>query len=82
MHADWRFHVSKKRGSKPPAAPKEARPWARAARRTEQTSQVRIAVLCTPEERERWQAAAYGAGTTLSDVARGAWERLAKREGV
>jgi hypothetical protein len=39
-----------------------------------------VPVRCTLEERERWRAAADAAGVSLSDVAREAWERLARRE--
>lgn len=41
------------------------------------TSEVRIAVAVTREERAAWQAAADARGTTLSDVARAAWGGLA-----
>lgn len=42
---------------------------------------VNIPVRVTPEERERYRTAAEALGVTLSDVAREAWERMAKREG-
>lgn len=42
-------------------------------------STVLVPVRCTPEERERWQAAADAAGTTLSAVARQAWDALPSR---
>lgn len=47
-------------------------------------SDVRISILATSDERERWQAAADARGVTLSDLAREAWDRLAEsveREG-
>lgn len=36
-------------------------------------------VRCTPDELERWQGAADAKGVTLPDVAREAWERLARK---
>lgn len=59
------------------SAPREHRggPTPRAGK----PSTINMLVRATPEERERWQAAADAAGTTLSAVARAAWERLAKR---
>lgn len=38
-----------------------------------------VTVRATPAERERWQAAADAEGVSLSEVARQAWERLARR---
>jgi hypothetical protein len=39
-------------------------------------SDVRIAVLATGKERDDWHARASAAGTTLSEVARRAWDAL------
>jgi hypothetical protein len=49
--------------------------------RAGKASDVRISVLATFEEREAWFAAAQAQGTTLSDVARAAWNRMAKKGG-
>lgn len=47
--------------------------------RADTPSDVRIAVAVTREERAEWQAAAYAQGVTLSDVAREAWARMARK---
>lgn len=52
------------------------------ATRAGKPSGVRIAVMCTEEERDAWQRAAYARRTTLSDVARAAWGELAREVGV
>jgi hypothetical protein len=52
----------------------------KALTRASAASSAQVPVRCTLEERERWRAAADAAGVSLSDVAREAWERLARRE--